>query len=61
MVGLMPSYEYQCEQCQKIVEIYRSFDEKEKDHNCTECGVTLKRKWTATPAIFRGGGWGGSK
>lgn len=26
---------------------------------CRVCGDTVRRKFSATPAIFRGGGWGG--
>ena len=57
----MPSYEYECPACGNVINIYRSFSDPELDYECPQCPTTLKRKWTATPAIFRGGGWGGSK
>jgi putative FmdB family regulatory protein len=58
-VGInMPKYDYKCEGCSSVVEITRSFDE-DSSPMCTSCNSTMVRQWSATPAIFRGGGWGG--
>jgi len=58
-VGInMPKYDYKCEKCGSVVEITRSFDE-DSSPMCTTCNSTMVRQWNATPAIFRGGGWGG--
>ena len=54
----MPKYDYKCEGCNSVVEITRSFDE-DSSPMCTTCNSTMIRQWSATPAIFRGGGWGG--
>ena len=58
-VGInMPKYDYACNSCNSVIEITRSFDE-ESSPMCTSCNTTMIRQWQATPAIFRGGGWGG--
>ena len=54
---LMPKYDYTCSKCGMTQEITREFGE---DHEPTCCQQTMSRVWSATPAIFRGGGWGGS-
>jgi len=54
----MPKYDYKCETCNSTIEVTRSFDE-EGSPLCTTCNSTMIRQWNATPAIFRGGGWGG--
>ena len=54
----MPTYDYKCNNCNSQVEVTRSFDQ-DGDPMCTGCNSTMSRVWQATPAIFRGGGWGG--
>jgi len=53
----MPTYDYKCNKCGMTQEIVREFGE---NHEPTCCQETMARVWSATPAIFRGGGWGGS-
>jgi putative FmdB family regulatory protein len=54
----MPRYDYKCENCSSVIEIERSFDE-ESVPVCTSCNTSMSRVWQATPAVFKGGGWGG--
>jgi putative FmdB family regulatory protein len=54
----MPRYDYKCEECQTTIEIERSMHE-ESQPMCAGCNATMSRVWQATPAVFRGGGWGG--
>ncbi len=54
----MPNYDYKCNECGMVREIYREFGE---DHEPTCCQASMSRVWTATPAVFRGGGWGGQQ
>ena len=54
----MPKYDYKCDKCGGQVEVTRAFDE-DSQPMCTGCNSTMSRVWSATPAIFRGGGWGG--
>jgi len=54
----MPSYDYKCDTCETVVEVQRSFDE-EGSPTCVACNTTMSRVWNATPAHFKGGGWGG--
>ena len=57
-VGIkMPRYDYKCNKCGGTQEVERGFGE---DHEPTCCQTSMSRVWSATPAIFRGGGWGGS-
>lgn len=52
----MPKYDYKCNVCGSTIEFERGFGE---DREPTCCNHTMSRVWSATPAIFRGGGWGG--
>jgi len=53
----MPKYDYKCNKCGMTQEITREFGE---DYEPTCCQEGMSRVWSATPAIFRGGGWGGA-
>jgi predicted nucleic acid-binding Zn ribbon protein len=64
MIGLrsfqMPSYEFQCNQCGTMAIINRSID-ADGDVGapvCTACQLSMTRIWAATPAVFKGTGWG---
>lgn len=66
----MPTYEYRCSnpECPSAAsfEIKHSMNEtcegdyclEENDYTGETCDGELKRVFTPTPAIFRGGGWG---
>jgi hypothetical protein len=54
----MPSYDFKCDTCSSVIEVQRSFDE-EGTPTCIPCNKTMTRMWQATPAHFKGGGWGG--
>ena len=56
----MPFYDYECPKDGIIIAIYKTFSD-ETVPNCETCGTETVKKFEATPAIFRGGGWGGSK
>ena len=53
--GMMPNYDYRCEQCQITVEVSHSVSE----HGPSCCGKPMQKVFAATPAIFKGDGWGG--
>ena len=55
----MPRYDYKCNNCSTAIEVERGFGD-DSEPMCTGCNSTMSRVWSATPAIFRGGGWGGS-
>jgi predicted nucleic acid-binding Zn ribbon protein len=64
MTGLrsfqMPSYEFQCNQCGNMAIINRAID-ADGDVGapvCTACQLSMSRIWAATPAVFKGTGWG---
>jgi len=42
------------------VEMYQSFEDSSIP-NCPICNEQMSKQFQATPAIFRGGGWGKSK
>jgi putative FmdB family regulatory protein len=52
----MPTYDYTCRVCDHTSEVTRSFitEDPEPQH----CGQDMKRIYAATPAIFKGTGWG---
>jgi len=51
----MPKYDFQCGQCGVVNEVERSLGE---DTTPICCNENMNRLWTATPAIFKGRGWG---
>jgi putative FmdB family regulatory protein len=55
----MAIYQYKCSACNKDVEIERPMSEPAGPDPKCDCGYPLARVWSATSAIFRGGGWGG--
>jgi len=56
----MPSYEFKCDQCGTMAIINRAIDaDGDVDAgNCMACGIPMTRIWAATPAVFKGSGWG---
>jgi hypothetical protein len=56
----MPKYDYQCDKCGIGVEFEKSIHE-ETSPTCTGCSTIMSRVWSATPAHFKGGGWGGKE
>jgi putative FmdB family regulatory protein len=54
----MPTYDFICPECNDIVEQFFHIY-ADKDLNCGHCGVPMKQKFSANPAIFKGEGWAG--
>ena len=56
----MPTYEFKCPGCETTIEKYFHLY---SEHSiwCKECEIPMKKQFAATPAIFKGEGWGKSK
>lgn len=54
----MPNYDFTCVGCDSTVERYFKFDQ-ERRVECEKCGNQMIQVFQATPAHFKGGGWGG--
>jgi putative FmdB family regulatory protein len=54
----MPTYEFKCETCNANAEKYFNFTD-EHLFDCQTCNKPMKKLFRATPAVFRGSGWGG--
>lgn len=53
----MPTYDYQCSQCNVVYELRQGFD-AETTHPCEKCGKgTAKRVLHAPKVVFKGSGW----
>ena len=52
----MPNYDYRCEVCGGVQEIYKQFGD---DSIPVCCQQSMSIIFQATPAVFKGGGWGG--
>lgn len=52
----MPLYDYQCSQCQNVVEVRHGFDDTYAEA-CAKCGGPLKRLINPAPIIFKGSGF----
>ena len=54
----MPNYDFACLSCDIQVERYFQFNEEHRVE-CPQCGNSMVKVFNATPAHFKGGGWGG--
>ena len=54
----MPFYEFRCNECAVNLDIYFGFTDKQES-TCPHCEKPMVKVLQATPAVFRGGGWGG--
>ena len=52
----MPSYVYQCPECQESVTVMKSIHSNEEE-KCKACDVVMVKKMFAPPVNFKGGGW----
>ncbi|MBI3636213.1 MAG: zinc ribbon domain-containing protein [Candidatus Rokubacteria bacterium] len=52
----MPTYEYQCDKCQRISEVRQRISEPALT-TCDVCGGALRRLLSAAPFILKGEGW----
>lgn len=55
----MPNYDFVCMNCDTTTEVYLSFDSNDRPI-CEKCGEFMNKVFSATPAHFKGGGWGAS-
>jgi len=55
-MGIMPKYDYECLGEEVIVEFDLPFNHETP--RCDVCGVEMRKVFAATPAIFKGRGWG---
>lgn len=56
----MPNYDFACVSCDITEEGFFKFEEEHRKE-CPRCGNLMNKVFSATPAHFKGGGWGGSK
>lgn len=52
----MPLYDYQCSECQNVVEVRHGFNDAYTEP-CAACGGALKRVISPAPVIFKGSGF----
>lgn len=52
----MPLYDYQCKQCQKILEVRHGFQETFAQP-CPACGGTVARVFNPAGIVFKGSGF----
>ena len=52
----MLTYEYACEQCQRVFEIRQKISDPPLT-TCEACGGSIRRLLSSTPFILKGGGW----
>jgi putative FmdB family regulatory protein len=56
----MPFYDYKCESCGEIYNIHHGFHQVDPI-TCSKCEIEMVKQIAATPAIFKGTGWAGTK
>ena len=52
----MPTYEYQCQQCERVFEVKQRISEPPLV-TCEKCGGAVRRLLSPAPFILKGGGW----
>ena len=52
----MPTYEYQCEKCERVFEVRQRITEAALS-TCDVCGGRVKRLLSPAPFILKGEGW----
>ncbi|HEU4368219.1 MAG TPA: zinc ribbon domain-containing protein [Methylomirabilota bacterium] len=52
----MPTYEYQCDGCNRVFEVRQRISEPPLT-TCDACGGTVRRLLSASPFILKGAGW----
>jgi putative FmdB family regulatory protein len=52
----MPLYDYQCSNCQKVVEVRHGFNDTHEEP-CPSCGGSLNRVFNPAPIVFKGSGF----
>jgi putative FmdB family regulatory protein len=52
----VPTYEYGCDQCQRIFEVRQRISDPPLTV-CDACGGTVRRLLSPAPFILKGGGW----
>jgi putative FmdB family regulatory protein len=52
----VPTYEYQCEKCQRVFEVRQRITEPPLTA-CDDCGGRVKRLLSPAPFILKGEGW----
>lgn len=53
----MPKYDYKCPSC-GVIEEYEHSIKEEPVLECGKCFVQVRKVFSATSAVFKGGGWG---
>ena len=53
----MPVYEYECDTCNKSIEVNRSFNDKEVFPPCGACGKDMSRVYSSVGVQFKGNGF----
>jgi len=52
----MPTYEYECQSCQRRVEAVQKFSDPDLT-TCETCGGTLRKVFSAVGIVFKGSGF----
>lgn len=54
---MCPIYEYECPQCGKILEEFRSLSERDTELLCDDCMKKLYRVVSRSSFLLKGDGW----
>lgn len=49
----MPTYEFTCTNCEMVFDVNKSMKEVKEEEICPNCGCVAKRKYSATPTVFK--------
>ncbi len=57
----MPTYLYECKDCEQRVSVSRAITDQEIPPVCIECAKPMLKQFGLTGVTFKGSGWGKDK
>jgi putative FmdB family regulatory protein len=57
----MPTYLYECKDCEQRVSVSRAMTDQEVPPICIECAKPMLKQFGLTGVTFKGSGWGKDK
>ena len=57
----MPTYLYECKDCEQKVSVSRAITDQEIPPVCIECAKPMLKQYGLTAVTFKGTGWGKDK
>lgn len=57
----MPTYEYKCPKCEKVITVTRSIHDEDPGYTCEDCNEKMPQQIGSLSLSFKGTGWASSR